>query len=90
MVPSKHINEGQGWSVPADCVVRSTAQCPIREESMLLQEGTADSLQLIRGTDEEQKADFIAKQMGCAVFFVSARAHSDCVHENLADVRPTI
>ncbi|CAL5226154.1 g8977 [Coccomyxa viridis] len=28
------------------------------------QEGTADSLQLIRGTDEEQKADFIAKQMG--------------------------
>ena len=32
-----------------------------------MQEGTADSLQLIRGTDEEQKADFVAKQMGCAL-----------------------
>jgi hypothetical protein len=34
------------------------------EKESALQEGTADSLQLIRGTAEEQKADFIAKQMG--------------------------
>ena len=38
----------------------------------VMQEGTADSLQLIRGTEEEQKADFIAKQMGCAL--------NTCVH----------
>lgn len=31
---------------------------------LIVQEGNADSLQLERGTEEEGRADFVAKQLG--------------------------
>jgi len=46
-------------------------------KSSFAQEGSADSLQLIRGTDEEEKADFIAKQIGYDSF--SLVQHVYCV-----------
>lgn len=75
---------GQSWAaLVSACSVPLALQSATPDERGrgVLQEGTADSLQLIRGTDEEQKADFIAKQMGCAPLSVSIRAYNQLVSE---------
>ena len=39
------------------------------------QSGSAESLQLERGTEEEERADFVAKQLGCGL----PSAHNEAV-----------